>query len=64
VQRDRVGLWLVLIAMILTLLGQAATGFNRPVNVIIGCLCAAVALFAAAALRRRRHRDTRRGAGR
>jgi hypothetical protein len=36
VERNRRGLWLLLIAMTLIFLGQAGTGFDRPVTVIIG----------------------------
>jgi len=48
----RTVLWLLLIAMACTFLSQVGTGFDRPANVVGGCLSGGFALFAGVMLGR------------
>ncbi|MCL7461041.1 hypothetical protein M8I35_28135 [Micromonospora sp. MSM11] len=43
-------LWMQLVAMSCVLLSQVGSGFDRPLEIIVGCGAAAMALYCVAAL--------------
>jgi hypothetical protein len=43
-------MWTTLVSMLLLLLSQVVSGFDRPVEIALGCMAAALAVVAAASL--------------
>jgi hypothetical protein len=43
-------MWIILVSMLLLLLSQVLSGFDRPVEIALGCMAAGLAVIAAASL--------------
>jgi len=52
---SELSLWMTLVTVALLVIAQAVAGFNRPVNIVLGCASAALGIWAAATLVARRN---------